>query len=182
MQLKFGKITEVDAPKGIAKVTFEENDDLVSGWLPMMVPKSKTDQYSIPFDINEHVCCMMDANCEDGVIMGAIYDAANMPEGAASGKIRAKFDPNMTVEYDRATSTLLIDGGDIVRVVMGTTELKINDGFLIQKNSETLKKILNDLNTAIKSITVPTNVGPSGVPINSSTFTAINIRVNDLLK
>lgn len=117
MNLKFGKITEVDAAKGLAKVTFEENDNLVTRFLPMSMPKTMQDKFIIPFDINEHVWCIMDEFCEDGVIGGAIYDANNLPDGGATGKTRVKFVPNLTVEYDRNSQTLSI---------IGDTDLTIN--------------------------------------------------------
>lgn len=55
-------------------------------------------------------------------------------------------------------------------------------GVKISKGSETLKNILSDFLAAIKSLTVPTNNGPSGTPINSPAFTAIENRINNFLK
>jgi phage baseplate assembly protein gpV len=180
--LKFGYITEIDAAKGMARVTFEENERLTTRFLPMAMPKTLEDKFIIPYDINEHVYCIMDENCEDGVIAGAIYDAGNMPDGGAAGKMRVKFVPNMVIEYDRETSTLTIEGGDFVKVKMGTSEFIVNDGFLIKKDSETLKKVFDDLIAQIKAIIVPTNVGPSGNPINGAAFDAIKTRADNLLK
>lgn len=182
MILKFGKITEVDAAKGLARVTFEENDNLTTRFLPMAMPKTAQDKFIIPYDIDEHVYCIMDENCEDGVIAGAVYDTGNMPDGGAAGKVRVKFVPNMVIEYNRETSTLSIEGGDFVKVKMGTSEFIVNDGFLIKKGSETLKQIVDDLITQIKAIIVPTNVGPSGNPINGAAFDAIKTRADNLLK
>lgn len=115
MNLKFGKITEVDADKGLAKVTFAEDDNLVTRFLPMSMPKTLKDKWSIPFDINEHVWCIMDENCEDGVIGGAIYDSANTA-GGAIGKSSVHFVGNMSVDYDRATATLKISGSGNVKI------------------------------------------------------------------
>lgn len=181
MNLKFGKITEVDAAKGLAKVTFEEDDNLVTSFLPMSVPKTAGDKFSIPFDINEHVWCIMDENCEDGVIGGAIYDSANIPSGAP-GKTSVQFVGNMSVEYDRSTATLAITGGELVKIQIDNSEINIQDGILIKRGAETLKKIIDDLIDEINKIIVPTNVGPSGTPINAPAFTAIKTRVATLLK
>lgn len=60
--------------------------------------------------------------------------------------------------------------------------LDIKEGFLIKKENETLKNILDDLIDEITKIIVPTNVGPSGVPINKPKFELIKIRVDSLLK
>lgn len=64
----------------------------------------------------------------------------------------------------------------------GTDKFHIDGGFLIEKNGDSLKKVLDDLFTAIKAITVPTNVGPSGTPINFAVFEAIKVRAGNLLK
>lgn len=111
--LKFGLICEVDAEKGLAKVHFQD-DDVPSGWLPMSVQKSLKDKYSFPFDVNEHVWCIMDEHCEYGVIGGAVYDEQEQPAGAGEGKLVIHFADNSSIEYDRNTKTLsLLIKGDI---------------------------------------------------------------------
>jgi len=113
MHLKFGKITEVDEAKGLAKVTFEEDDNLVTRFLPMSMPKTLKDKFIIPYVVNEHVWCIMDEFCEDGVICGAIYDANNQPPGgSAAGVSIIKFDPNLTLKYTRNSKTLSIVGDE----------------------------------------------------------------------
>ena len=126
MNLKFGKITEVDAAKGLAKVTFAEDDNLVTRFLPMSMPKTLKDKWSIPYDINEHVWCIMDENCEDGIIGGAIYDSTNTPSGAV-GKSAVHFVGNMSVEYDRSNATLKISGAGNVKIdTTGDVTIKCN--------------------------------------------------------
>lgn len=107
--LKFGLISEVDATTGLAKVNFDQ-EGIVSGWLPMLQPKTKLDQFVIPFDINEHVVCLMDDRLEHGVILGAIYDSKNKPTGADNKKIRVQFVQGLCVEYDRDSKTLTLNG------------------------------------------------------------------------
>lgn len=113
MHLKFGKITEVDEAKGLAKVTFEEDDNLVTRFLPMSMPKTLQDKFIIPYDVNEHVWCIMDEFCEDGVIGGAIYDSNNQPPGgSATGVSMIKFVPNLSLKYERNSKTLSIVGDE----------------------------------------------------------------------
>jgi len=52
----------------------------------------------------------------------------------------------------------------------------------VKNNIESLKTILDDIITAINSITVPTGVGPSGVPINAAQFISIQQRLDLLMK
>lgn len=120
--LKFGKITDIDAGKGLAKVSFEE-DGIVSDWLKVGVLKSKDDSYSFMFDTDEHVACVMDENCENGVIVCAVYDENKQPDGGNKDKVRVKFSDGASVEYDRSNNTLTIDG--IKKAIINTEEATI---------------------------------------------------------
>jgi len=129
MQLKFGKITAIDFAKGLARVTFEENDNLVTRFLPMSMPKTLQDKFIIPFDVNEHVWCIMDEHCEDGVIGGAIYDAKNQPpSGSAEGETMIKFLPNLLLKYSRNSQTLSIEGTGVLNIeVSGNASIKCSN-------------------------------------------------------
>ncbi len=125
--LKFGIISEVDASRGMARVKFDAEDGMVSYWLPISVPKTATDKFSIPFDVNEHVWCLMDEHMEYGIIGGAVYDASNQPDGGTLGNVRVKFGGGLWVEYSRNNKSLSIGGtGDINVDINGTGKGKVN--------------------------------------------------------
>lgn len=64
-----------------------------------------------------------------------------------------------------------------------STYFEINqDGFIMSRQSENLASVLSSLIDAICNITVPTGTGPSGMPINSATFTTIKNRLLKILK
>lgn len=110
--LKFGYIVDIDFTTGKARVQFPDADGMVSNWLPMSVPKTKTDKFSIGFDINEHVWCLMDENLEFGVIGGAIYSTADTPGDIGDADIiGVQFAQGLTIEYTRSTRILTINGG-----------------------------------------------------------------------
>jgi phage baseplate assembly protein gpV len=114
--LQFGIITEVNAETGKARVKFPELDNIVSSWLPISVPKILTDKYSIPFDINEPVWCVMDEHCENGIIAGAYPNKNALPDGGEASKVRVKFNHSLTIEFDRDTSTLSIEGNGKINI------------------------------------------------------------------
>ena len=60
-------------------------------------------------------------------------------------------------------------------------KFNVGDGAEPMVLGETLKGLLEDLISAITSITVPTPHGISGTPINSSQFSAINSRLKTML-
>lgn len=136
--LKFAIITEVDAAKGLARVKFDGDDNMVSFWLPMSMAKTAPDKFIIPFDVNEHVWCLMDENMENGVIGGAIYDSKNASTGGAAGVIRFGFVQGLFVEYSRNDKTLRIGGtGDINIDINGTGKGKVN----IKCNQATIESL-----------------------------------------
>jgi phage baseplate assembly protein V len=121
--LKYGIISEVDAPKGRARVNFQE-DEIVSDWLPISVPGSLGNRYEFWPEVNMHVWCIMDDNSENGVIGGALYDDGNTPEVGDVNKSVVKFKDGTTVTYDTDASTLVIECvGDVtIQCVNATIE------------------------------------------------------------
>lgn len=114
--LTFGIISEVDASKGLARVKFPDYDGIVSNWLPMSIPKISKDKFSIPFDINEPVWCIMDNHFENGIIGGAYANKNALPDGGNNNKVRVKFDESLAIEFDRSTSTLSIQGNGKINI------------------------------------------------------------------
>lgn len=90
----------------------------------------------------------------------------------------------LIIKIEEEDDWMLIGADEIdkIRIKVGTSEFEIQNGFLIKRADETLKKIFDDLFTAIEQLTVNTNVGPSSVPINAADFAAIKTRVDNLLK
>lgn len=111
--LRFGNITEIDAAKGLARVSFDE-DGIVSDWLPIAVKGSKENKHESWYDVGDFVACMMDNNIEDGVVLGAIYDENNTPP-VGNKDVEAKtFSDGTVIKYDRSSSTLTIEcTGDV---------------------------------------------------------------------
>jgi len=101
---KFGIVSEVK--KGFARVEFTE-DEIVSNWLPVCVKRSLTDKESWPFEVQEHVFCMMDENCEYGIILGSLYSEADEPDpNEGPGKFRKLFEDGSFIEYNKNTHIL----------------------------------------------------------------------------
>lgn len=72
---------------------------------------------------------------------------------------------------------------DGLTAVVDKTELEASkDGYILKRQNETLKGLLDELIDAINQITVPTATGPSGVPVNKPVFTQIKNRLNTLFK
>lgn len=142
--LKFGRICEVDAVNGLGKVHFTQ-ENIVSDWLPFSVPISLDDQVQFPVHITQHVWCMMDDRCEDGVIGGAIYDTGNLPVDGDADIVRVKFVGGLSVEYNRNDKSLSIKGtGKIDIDVTGDVTVKCNKA-VIDADTEIEAKALTKI-------------------------------------
>lgn len=171
--LKFGTISEVD-PKGFVRVRFDE-DDIVSQPLQVVFRRTFKDKdYMLP-DLEDHVACVMDEYCENGVCIGAIYsdeDAAPFDTENISG---IKFQNGDEISYDREEK--------LFKVKISTLEFKISQtGFTMKKGTETLKKLIKDLIAANKAATYANGAGTTGPAINIAQFTAIETRVDSFFE
>lgn len=68
-----------------------------------------------------------------------------------------------------------------VRVNSGSTLFDVGNVFKMNTGTESLFALLNDLITAITTLTVGTPSGPSTVPVNAAAFSAIQTRLSNLL-
>lgn len=112
---RFGYVSEYDPARHMAKVIFPELDDLVSTWLPVLIPNSLENHDELHLDVNEHVYCLMQGQgCESGIIIGAIYDDTNKPP-VGDIEIRSiTFKDGTRVSYDRDAHLMKIEcTGDI---------------------------------------------------------------------
>ena len=87
------------------------------------------------------------------------------------------------IENSEEYVVLAVEEISEIKYVIGDTTFSMTDaGFLIQRGTETNKKLLQDILSRIEELTVPTNTGPSGVPLNKAAFTAIKNRVQNLFR
>ena len=167
--IRFGNVCDVDPAKGYVRVELDE-DGITTHWLPVVKPGTKADKYFSMPSVNEHVVCMLDENCEEGVVVGALYSKVDTPTGFGEGKSGVVFGDGSRVVYDKAEGTLIVS--TVGKVLIEGTNI-----VSIKTQAESLKAILTDLIDAILTETHPTGTGPSGTPINAAQYTAIKTRI-----
>lgn len=76
--IRRGTVSSRSVDEGEVRVTFEDQDDSVSGWLPVVVPKNlEYDELAIP-DINDSVVCVFLASgLEDGFCLGVLHQGVD---------------------------------------------------------------------------------------------------------
>jgi phage baseplate assembly protein V len=108
MIFKMGRVTECNAAKATVRVVFADYGDLASFSLPVLQHKTLSDKsYWMP-DVDEFVVCLLDEHAEAGVVIGAIYSAADAPPIANLDKVHIRFKDGTEIEYDRAAHKLLV--------------------------------------------------------------------------
>jgi phage baseplate assembly protein V len=139
-----GLVVEIDTARCFVRVQFPDVDAIVSYWLPVLQLKTLLDKtYWMP-DINEHVACLMDNKGEEGVVLGAIYSAADSTPVNSKDKRHVRFDDGTILEYDRAAHKLFAD-------VKGEVEI-ITTGKVVAQIGGTLTATV----TGATQITTPT--------------------------
>lgn len=166
MKLRFGRISEMDLSKGLARVRFKE-DGIVSPWLSIAVPNTKDTKYSLPMAVNEHVYCIMDENGDTGVIGGAIYSRDSQPE-LVGGSVGVVFPDGSKVEFN--DGTLIIEAVGEVNITASpkvTIEGNLEVSGFIKANGEVTAKATT-LNVSLSTHIHPTPSGPSSAPTPGS--------------
>ena len=93
-------------------MTFTEFDQMLSYWLPVVMPKTQNDKaYWLP-DIGEQVVCLMDARDEVGVVLGAIYSQADTTPVQSADKYHLGFKDGTSIEYDREAHAFALNFQD----------------------------------------------------------------------
>lgn len=176
--LRFGKITGIDAAKGLYQVTFDE-DKLVSGWIQAIVKNTKDNKEESGYDQDEHVACMMDEHCEWGVIIGAIYDEANPPEIGNADVWQKKFKDGTFIKYDRSAKELTVDCAGTA-VINASDTITINggdnDGLVkvaaLKDKINALENLVNGILNVLKATSIP--LAPSGTYPFATLYTSLN--------
>jgi len=185
--LAYGKISEVLADKGLYRVTFDDRD-MVSRPLPRVFLNTKKNKDEASLDENEHVACIMDENFEDGVILGAIYDANNLPPVGSIDKRVTTYDDGSFVQFDRVAKKLTISCEGNVEIIKATDinitasgTIKFNDGsnegipkvVALASKIAAVETLVNNILTVLKATTIP--LAPSGTYPFAALYAALSV-------
>lgn len=121
--VRVGTVSDRNPDSCSVRVVFSDQDDLVSDWLPVVLPQAlNTCDYSLP-DIDETVVCLfLGSGIEAGFCLGAIYTDANP---AGNGEQRGVWFPDGShVFFDHKTGTLTVtaNGGVVIKSPSSTID------------------------------------------------------------
>lgn len=114
-----GRISSVDGVGCRAKVVFEDCDDLVSDWLPVLQPFTGASKgYYIP-EVGTPVVCLFQmtpsgAGLSDGCILGAYYDSGSQPAESDPDVRSVRFPDGSYIKYDHGNLTVHATGAVVI--------------------------------------------------------------------
>jgi phage baseplate assembly protein V len=134
MKLCFGAVKEFDAKKKRLRVEITlDGGSIISPWLFAAVEKSKGDKTESPFDLDEHVACILNESLDEGIVVAAYYSDDDSPGTASANKYRKEFKDGTVLEYDREKHELTAD-------VKGKVEIKASGTINIEATGKTTVK------------------------------------------
>ncbi|MCG7518851.1 phage baseplate assembly protein V [Ruegeria sp. Ofav3-42] len=126
-QMKRGIVVEGRGSQ--VKVRFEDNDQVISGWLDVAQRSTAGMKVFTRPKPGSQVACLLDANRESGVVLGALYSDADPAPAGGDGTAHFEMPDGSTVIWEGGTFSinhasgivLSISGGKLV--VQGDLEV-----------------------------------------------------------
>ena len=106
--------------------------------------------------------------------------------GLGSVDVKPKVGSNCLIGFINNSETLpfliMADEVEEIDIKSDQCQFKVNDGFLLKKQNETLKKLMVDLLQEIQKMKFTTNTGSTIKLVNKPQFLSIEKRFKDFLK
>jgi len=103
-QMKRGIV--VDGRGSQVRVRFEDNDQLISGWLDVAQRSTAGMRVFTRPKTGSQVVCLMDANREAGVVLGAVYSNADPAPAGNEGTVHFEMPDGSTLIWEGGTFTI----------------------------------------------------------------------------
>ena len=114
--LQFGIVAAVDEAGHNLRVRLPALENMETDWLPMLTPAAGGNQfYALP-DEGEQVVCLLDAQGESGVVLGATYNQADPPPAANKNLWVRRFKNGTLIQHNRASGNILMQTGGTVTI------------------------------------------------------------------
>ncbi len=116
-QMKRGIV--VDGQGSRVRVRFDDNDQMVSGWLDVVQRSTAGMKVFTRPKPGSQVVCLMDANREAGVVLGAVYSDADPAPTGNEGTVHFEMPDGSTVIWDGGTFTINHASGIVLSIAGG---------------------------------------------------------------
>jgi phage baseplate assembly protein V len=164
------------------KVQFPDRDNMVSFWLPVIVPKIQEDKWFWQPDLGEQVAVLMDAFDEDGCVLGSVPSNVDQAsEGLGPNIFSITFKDGTSFKYDRTLHQMTIamgagaaftltqpEGGAITMGADGNLVLQAATSITLAGASGSLTDALPLVSLLVAAFNAHTHGGPTspGPPVS----------------
>ena len=121
--LQFGIVSAVDEAGHNLRVKLPALENMETDWLPMLTPAAGGNQFYCLPDEGEQVVCILDAQGESGVVLGATYNAVDKPPASSKDKWVRRFKNGTTIEHDRTSGNVLVKTSGKVTIDAPDTDI-----------------------------------------------------------
>lgn len=153
-QMKRGIV--VDGRGSQVRVRFEDNDQMISGWLDVMQRSTAGMRSFTRPKPGSQVVCQMDANREAGVVLGALYSEADPAPAGGEGTMHFEMPDGSTVIWDGGTFTISHASGIVLSIAGGklvvdgdldvTGNLSVTGDMTVEGDTELKNTKINGIN------------------------------------
>jgi len=116
-QMKRGIV--VDGRGSQVRVRFEDNDEVISGWLDVVQRSSAGMRVFTRPKPGSQVVCAMDANREAGVVLGALFSDADPAPAGGEGTAHFEMPDGSTAIWDGGAFTINHASGIMLTIAGG---------------------------------------------------------------
>lgn len=107
--IRIGKVSSINYDKGLVAVVFEDKDNIVSDFIPLL-----SFEYKMP-EVNDLVVCAFLSNgVQRGICLGKYYNNTNLPNESGKGIYYKNLFNEGFFKYDNNNKTLILKAENIV--------------------------------------------------------------------
>ena len=136
--LRIGILSELGTGEylGYCRVSFDEVD-MVSAWLPMPSAGTKTVKHWQTIEVGSQVICLMDAYCEQGVVVAALWsDEDTPPDWASDDTLGIQFADGAILYYDSKEHKAFFDAPDTsLEAKIKEADIEVSDNVKLKCNT-----------------------------------------------
>ena len=124
-----GEVSEVDETLCRVRVRLPDRDNMVTGWLSVLVPFSHSSySYFLPKVGDTVLCVFLPFGQEEGFVVGSYYHTQEMPPVQDKNKFYKRFSDGTVIEYDEVSGTLSLRVQNSITKETKTLQIKASSG------------------------------------------------------
>lgn len=121
-----GIVIAVDSRRHRIRCKIPALEDLETDWLAVVVPNAGGNRFYCLPDEGELVALLLDARGEGGCMIGAIYNAQDMPPAQDKAIWKKVFTNGTSIEHNRKSGDITIHAAG--KVIINDSPIHVNNG------------------------------------------------------